>query len=86
LKDSLSRGAAFEELVRTKGWEYITAWFQNQVQHFATELLIDDKKDMKEFDGKRRELMGVRKLIGMINGDIKTLQDHNEKARKSTKK
>jgi hypothetical protein len=89
LAESLSRGEAFEETVRTKGWEYIKSYFQTKFQLFATSLLIEDKKGIEEFEKERRELIGIRKLFGLVDGDIKTLEDkleNDKKTRPVTKK
>lgn len=89
MKDSLLRGEAFEELIRTKGWEYVKSYYQAKVQQFATSLLIEEKKAIGEFEYERRELIGLRKLIGLIENDIKILRDSVEnakKAKRSTKK
>ena len=89
LEDSLARGESFEELIRTKGWEYVKAYYQAKVQQFATSLLIEEKKSISEFENERRELIGLRKLIGLIENDIKILRDSIEdanKAKGSTKK
>jgi hypothetical protein len=75
LEETLSRGQAFEELIRTKGWEYVKAWYQNKVQYLASALLLEDERPTIEFESVRRELIGVRKLLGFIENDIKALHD-----------
>lgn len=84
-QESLARGEAFEELIRTKGWGYVKAWYQNKVQGFATNLLLDEKKAIGEFEGERRELIGLRKLLGSIENDIKNLKDTVEKEKNAKK-
>jgi len=86
LQDSLVRGSAFEELIRTKGWEFVKAWYQAKVQYLATELLMNDKKQMAEFENERRELMGIRKLLGFVDNDIRILRKHEENNKRSAKK
>lgn len=87
LEDSLKRGQAFEGLIRSEGWEFVKAWYQNMIQHFATSLLLSDKKKIEEFEDERRELIGLRKMFGRIDNDLKTLHDHEEQERlaKSTR-
>lgn len=85
LQDSLSRGAAFEELIRTKGWEYVKAWYQGKVQKLATGLLIEDTKGIEAFEAERRELIGIKRLLGLIQNDIEILKKHEE-AERSAKK
>lgn len=86
MEDSLSRGQAFEETIRTKGWEYIRKYYQAKVQQFASALLIEGDKGIAEFEAERRELIGLRKLLGMVENDIEILHKQNEKARRPTKK
>ena len=85
MAESKGRGQAFEETVRTKGWEYIKAYYLNKVQQFANSLLMEDKKEVVEFEAERRELIGLRKLIGFIENDIKVLRDSIEKEKDAKK-
>jgi hypothetical protein len=88
-QEILERGEAFEELIRTRGWGFIKAWYQNKIQHFATSLLLQDKEAIATFENERRELIGLRKIMGMIDNDIQVLhdkieKDKNEKIKRST--
>ena len=74
---SLQRGEAFEELIRTRGWGFVKEWYQQKIQRLASGLLVNDKKDILEFEAERRELIGLRKLLGMIEQDITTLHEKN---------
>jgi hypothetical protein len=85
LEESLSRGLAFEELIRTKGWEYVKAWYQKKIQALATGLLLEDKKKIEEFENDRRELIGIRRLLGLIDNDIQILKKHEEDKRPTKK-
>lgn len=89
LEESLNRGQAFEETIRTKGWEFIKTYYQNKVQTFATSLLIDEKRPISEFEMERQELIGIRKLLGFVESDIQTLRnkiENDKKARTVAKK
>lgn len=86
----MERGEAFEELIRTRGWGFIKAWYQNKIQRLASSLLLDEKQAIETFENDRRELIGLRKIIGMIDNDIQVLhdkieKDNNDKAKRSTK-
>jgi len=88
LEETLSRGQAFEETVRTKGWEYIRKYYQSRIQQFATSLLIEGEKPIAEFEDERRELIGLRKLLGMVENDMQVLHDkieNDKKVRRPTK-
>lgn len=64
------RGVAFEELVRSRGWELIKAYYQNRIASFTSGLLIADKREIEEFEKERREIIGIRKLLGHIDESI----------------
>ena len=70
LEESLKRGEAFEELINTRGWGYVKVYYTAKVQQFASSLLVSEKKGIEEFEAERRELIGLRKLLGMIDSDI----------------
>jgi hypothetical protein len=72
-------------LIRTKGWEYVKTWYQTKVQKLATDLLLNEKEEIAKFEPDRRELIGLRKLLGMIENDLQILRKHEE-AKRSTKK
>ena len=77
-QDALKRGVAFQSLIRSDGWKFIKLYFENRVQAFATHLLVEDKP-ISEYEGERQELKGIRKLLGIIDTDIKTLEDEHKK-------
>lgn len=75
--DSLARGEAFRQMVRSEGWKFIKKYFEAKIQALATSILIEDKP-IAEFENERRELMGVRKLFGFVDNDIKVLENENK--------
>jgi|SRR3972149_155492 len=79
LDDQLKRASAFEEMVRSKGWEYVKAHFQNKVQAFAGSLLLQSDKKIEEFEPIRQELAGLHKLIAFIDNDLNALADFRKK-------
>jgi len=66
-------------MVRSRGWEWVKKFYQSKVQVFATNLLLNDKKPINEFEGERHELIGIKKLLGSIENDIKTVEDEQNK-------
>ena len=84
LEETLSRAQQWQELIRTKGWELVKVYYQAKVQHFASALLIEDKP-IAEFEGERRELMGLRKLLGHIDNDLKVQEEEIEKEKNAKK-
>ncbi len=84
LKETLERGVAFEELMTTKGWAYIQAYYQNQIALFMNELM-NSNKAITEFEEKRHELMGLKKLLGQIDSAIQALVAKREEEAKNVK-
>lgn len=78
LKETLQRGVAFEEMLTTKGWQYIQAYYQNQIAVFISDIINSDKPII-EFEEKRHELMGLKKLLGQVDSAIQTLNVSREK-------
>lgn len=86
MAQSLQRGEAFEVLIKEKGWEYIKSYFQSKIQAFANSLLVEDNKQISDFENERREIIGLKKLLGFIDNDIKILEDDRQKVAASAKK
>lgn len=78
LKETLERAGAFEEMATTKGWQYVMAYYQNQIALFMNEIMGSDKP-IGTFEEKRHELMGLKKLLGQIDSAIQTLNAAREK-------
>jgi len=66
-------------MVRGRGWGWVKAFYQAKIQQFANNLLLNDKKPINEFEGERHELIGLRKLMGSIENDIKVVEDDRNK-------
>jgi hypothetical protein len=78
LDDQLKRATAFEEMIRTKGWEYLKAYYQAEVQGLATGLLVSEHP-IVEFENKRREIIGIRKLMSLVDSDLNMLANFRKK-------
>ena len=74
LNESKARGEAFDMMIRSKGWEYVQAYYQNRIQSLANGLLMQADKPIADFENERRELIGLRKLLGTIDNDIENLK------------
>lgn len=84
LRETLERGVAFEEMVTTKGWQYIVAYYQNQIALFMNDIM-GSGKPIEEFEEKRHELMGLKKLLGQIDSAMQTLNTSREQEAKNGK-
>lgn len=78
-QEALARGTAFEEIIRSKGWEYLNAYIQNQIKLFASDVLLGTIKDWETLVERRGEVNGLRKLIGLIDTSLDTLKDERRK-------
>lgn len=77
-RETLEQAVAFEELVRTKGWDFVKAYYQTKVQGLATMILTSDKP-MEEFESERQQVIGLRNLIGFIDDALNFLNDERKK-------
>lgn len=74
---TLEQGVAFEDLIRTKGWEFVKSYYQLKVQSFATQILVSEKP-ISEFEAERHQLVGLRNLLGYIDTSIKLLENERK--------
>jgi hypothetical protein len=84
LTETMQRGVEFEEIVRSKGFERIRANYENRIRLFVNNLLLHDEKKIEEFENERYELIGLRKLFGSIESDLKVLRDERERTKPTT--
>lgn len=78
LHDELERAGAFEEMVRTKGWEYLKAYYLNQVQQLANDLLLSPEEPIEKLEGRRQRLVGLRQLMAEVDSSLDTLKRYRE--------
>lgn len=74
----MKKAGAFEEMVRTQGWKYITSYYQNKLQYFATSLMVEDKP-ISEYEAERNELKGLRRVFGEVDSKLDLLKREREK-------
>lgn len=78
LEAQMIQGQAFEEMIRTKGWEYIKAYYQQSLADFINSIMVQGRP-ITEFEDARNQLIGLKSLLGYIDGSIQTL---NKEAKK----
>jgi len=81
LEEKLARAGAFEVMVKTKGWELLQAFYQNQVQQFAGELLLNPEQPIEQLEGRRQRLVGLRMLMAEVDDALSTLTRFREEQR-----
>lgn len=72
-QNQLERGQAFLELMHSKGFELMKAYYQTRLQRFTSDLLLSDEKTIGSFENQRQELIGLRKLFAHIQSDVDAL-------------
>lgn len=74
-KEVLEKGYAFEELIRTKGWELIKSNYVNSVQVFATKVINNGFDSIEELNLERGKILGKQQILNDIDAALKALQD-----------
>ncbi len=80
--EHMMRGVAFEEIANSKGFEYIKAYYQSQLKNFVNDVFNKESESLEKFEGQRKEILGLKKLITRIDSDIQFLQDERAKTSK----
>ena len=83
LNETLGRAVEFDQIVRTPAWKRIESYYSNLVQQFTSEI-ITSSTPLVEFEGKRSEIQGIRKLLNSINNDLKELENERKAPRLTT--
>lgn len=78
LKQAMEEGSIFEDFAKHKGWAMVLNNYQNDLRLFINELMLSDKP-ITEFENKRNELKGIRKLVGRVDNAIKVVLEEREK-------
>lgn len=79
LNELMEAGVAFEELIRTKGFEMLKSYYEVMLKSFVNELMNSDKP-IGEFEHKRQQLMGVKALFSKITSTLEVLENERSKA------
>lgn len=77
LSDLLERAGAYEEMTRTKGWEWVLANFKTRVQVFTTNVLTSDQP-IEKFEKERQQIIGIKAVIGDVQSDLEALERHRK--------
>lgn len=77
-QEQLERGQAFIELMASKAFEHMKAYYQSRLQRLTNELILSDDKSIAEFEAQRREVIGLRKLFAQIQNDVDALKAEHE--------
>lgn len=82
LDQSLEHGIAFEQMVRSKGWEFVLQYITAKVQGLTSEMLTSDAP-IETFEANRLKVAGMRELLTFVESQIKVLEDSRANAKES---
>lgn len=83
-KESVERAQAFEGLMMHPGFKYQKAYYENRLKAFVNDLFNKVDKPISDFEGERRELIGLKKLFSEITFEVD--QARNERKTNRTAK
>lgn len=81
LQAQMIQGQAFDEMIRSQGWEYAKAWYQEQMKDFINSLMAGDRP-IAEFETSRQQLIGFKSFLSYIDDAINALKTEREKNEK----
>jgi hypothetical protein len=71
-------GSEYEPMIKSKGWEFVQAWYQTQLASLINSMMGDDTRPIADFENARQQLIGFKKFLSHIEGAIKILNDERE--------
>ena len=82
--NALMQGEAFDEMTRSRGWQMLQQEYANRIQKFVNGLLTADDIEIVKFEAERRELMGIRKMLGYVETRLQTYRDETRPTNQQT--
>jgi hypothetical protein len=76
--EMLEKAGAFEELIRTKGWEYIKNYIEEQIKDFANISIINGYKSIEDFNFARGQIVALRQILVEIESQLRNLNNYRE--------
>ena len=80
IREQLERAGAFEELVRTRGWQFVVARYKNDLAGFINEMMSSDEP-ISSFENRRQSLKALKRVLAEIDNDLLSLQKYREDAK-----
>jgi hypothetical protein len=84
LDEALKEADRYEILSSQEGWQSLLVFFETKVKGFVNEMLTNDTKKIEEFEAERRELAGMRKMIGKVSESVAFLNEYRRNQSKKT--
>lgn len=70
--EAVIRAEAFQAMIYTEGWKLVRAYYENGLKDLVNTMMLADAKQISDFEPRRRELMGIQKLMASIDADLET--------------
>jgi hypothetical protein len=83
-QQTLAAGAAFNEMIQSNGWKYVTAVVDSTIKAFTTKALTQGFKDMETFNYERGKVEGQRLILSEVQSAIKELKEENARGAAGT--
>lgn len=74
-EEILEKAAAFEELIRTKGWGYIKAYAQDALNGFSARAVKTGFTSMEDYQFERGRVAGIFSILSEVENAIQTIRD-----------
>ncbi len=72
-------GSEYELMIKSKGWEYATTWYQTALADFINQVMGQDTRPIEDFEPARQQLIGFKKFMAHIESAINLLNDERSK-------
>lgn len=83
-QEAMTRAIAFESLTHNEGFSYLKAYFDNKLKAFVNELFNKEDRPISDFEGERRELLGLKRMFGEIDFELNRLADERTHSKSTT--
>jgi len=78
LNETLEAGSAFEELIRTKGFELLKGRYEQMLRTFVNNLMNSDQP-IETFESERQRLVGIKQLFSNIESTLEVTRNERSK-------
>lgn len=78
-EEQLKRASAFEALSHQEGFKYQKAYYENKIKAFVNDLFNKEDIPITDFEGQRREIIGLKKMFGDIEFELQQLEAERAK-------
>lgn len=73
--ERMERGQAFEEMIRSKGWEIVQAYILNSTRDFANKVILSGFSSIEELNFERGKIVGMKQILTEIEASLKAFRN-----------